>query len=118
MTAGIELETGLLGRLAAIPGYNFPPPGAVRWSDTHPDTGAQVSGTQVPHWDAVRREVLRVMTTMHGCHCIGWDVVVTAGGFEIIEGNNRPDVHQLQVHGPLLVDDRVRRVLAVPATGR
>jgi hypothetical protein len=34
--------------------------------------------------------------------------VVTEDGFRILEGNKYPDVHILQVHRPLLADDRIR----------
>jgi hypothetical protein len=112
VTAQVDLATGTLGRLASISGYNFAEPGPARWSDAHPDTGTVVTGTRVPHWDEIAEGVRALMGSMLGCHCIGWDVVVTPDGFSVIEGNNRPDVHQLQVHRPLLVDDRVRRFFA------
>jgi hypothetical protein len=38
---------------------------------------------------------------------VGWDVVVTADGFRILEGNNYSDVNLIQIHGPLLADPRV-----------
>jgi hypothetical protein len=34
-------------------------------------------------------------------------VVVTEDGFRILEGNNFSDVNLLQIHGPLLKDERV-----------
>jgi hypothetical protein len=111
MGAAVDVGTGALGPLAAMAGYNFEGPGPARWSDRHPDTDAQVTGVVVPGWVALQAEVCRVMGTLHRCALIGWDVIVTADGFEIIEGNNRPDVHMVQVHRPLLIDPRVREAL-------
>jgi hypothetical protein len=109
LTAQIDVSTGALGALAAMPGYNFAGPGRVVWADHHPSTGARVTGVAVPHWDAVTSGILGLMRAMSGSHCVGWDVVVTPDGFSVIEGNNRPDVHHLQVHRPLLVDARIRQ---------
>ena len=39
---------------------------------------------------------------------VGWDVIVTADGFVVLEGNRYSDVNLLQVHRPLLVDERTR----------
>ena len=39
---------------------------------------------------------------------IGWDVVITKKGLYIIEANNSTDVELLQVHKPLLINERVR----------
>jgi D-alanine-D-alanine ligase-like ATP-grasp enzyme len=40
----------------------------------------------------------------------GWDVIVTdnEGSFKLIEANSHSGVKSLQVHEPLLVDNRVR----------
>jgi hypothetical protein len=39
---------------------------------------------------------------------VGWDVMVTDDGFQVIEGNKFSDVQVLQVHRPLPDDRRVR----------
>ena len=41
---------------------------------------------------------------------VGWDVVVTRGGFCVIEGNNPPDSVTQGDH-PFLADPRIRRFL-------
>lgn len=43
---------------------------------------------------------------------VGWDVVVTERGHAVLEGNHYCDVNLLQVHGPLLRDERVRALYA------
>ncbi len=117
MSAGVDVDTGVLGPLAAVPAV----PGPIRWHDAHPETGAPVRGTSVPRWPEIVDEVRRVTTTLEGLHCVGWDVAVTEDGFQIIEGNNRPDT-SMQLHGPFLTDERSRRVFeahgVVPRSGR
>jgi hypothetical protein len=109
LPAKVDVATGTLGPLAGMPGYYVPQGRPVEWYDRHPDTGTAVTGTAVPRWDEIVFEVKRVMATLSGARMIGWDVVVTPTAFSILEGNNRPDVNHLQVHQPLLLDDRVRR---------
>ena len=108
LPARVDIETGVLGPLAGMPGYFYPGPGRVRWFDRHPDTGVAVRGLQVPHWAELVREIRRIMLAMEGLNCVGWDVAITADRFSILEGNNRPDVI-MQAHRPLLVDERTRR---------
>jgi hypothetical protein len=77
--------------------------------DEHPDTGARITGTQVPHWAELMDGVLRAAASLPGHRYVGWDLAVTADGFSVIEGNNRGDV-VVQMHGPLLVDERMRKI--------
>lgn len=77
------------------------------WYPEHPDTGAPIKGARVPHWEEVKAGLLGVARRMSYIPYVGWDIVVTADGFRIIEGNNYPHLgHQL--FEPLLVDPRVR----------
>lgn len=76
----------------------------------HPDTGAQIHGAVIPHWDTVRETVLRAATSLPTNPYIGWDVFVDEEGRAIIgEGSANTDVNLLQVHGGLLADPAVRR---------
>ncbi len=122
LPARVDVQTGVLGPLAGMPGYFYPGPGPVQWFDSHPDTGEPVRGLQVPHWQRIVHGIEQLMVTMEGMNCVGWDVAVTADGFSILEGNNRPDVI-MQAHRPLLVDERTRRffkdhgVVGTPSRG-
>ncbi|ADD06826.1 uncharacterized protein Nmag_3276 [Natrialba magadii ATCC 43099] len=118
LSAEIDLETGELG-----PGARPPNAGsesdsdsvsrqdAVSWHTTHPDTGAQIKGERIPNWEAIRSRVLEMATSASFLPYIGWDVIVTDddGSFSVIEANSYPGLKSIQVHGPLLADDRVRR---------
>ena len=59
----------------------------------------------------IRDRVLEVANARPFVPYVGWDVVVTGddGEFSIIEGNSYPGLKSIQVHGPLLTDDRVER---------
>jgi len=46
---------------------------------------------------------------LHFIPYIGWDLLVTEDGFQVIEANNGPDLMLFQMHGPLLIDPRIRR---------
>jgi hypothetical protein len=76
---------------------------------THPDTGTPIEGAVVSGWPAVRDGIVALATRLPFLPYVGWDVVVTDEGYQVIEGNRRPDVNLLQVHRPLLADPRVRR---------
>jgi hypothetical protein len=108
LPARVDVETGVLGPMAGMPGYYHPGPGRVQWFDRHPDTGVLVQGTPVPHWAALVEGIRQLMLAMEGLNCVGWDVAITPDGFSVLEGNNRPDVI-MQAHRPLLLDPRTRK---------
>lgn len=104
LSVDVDLETGELGRAAErLPNHE------VRYRDSHPDTGARIEGAEIPGWADIEARVLEIANSIPELKYVGWDLVVTEPGeFAIIEGNNRSDVDLLQVHGPLLTDERVR----------
>lgn len=103
LSANIDLATGELG-----PAASLTPDGSVRWHERHPETGAEIAGVRVPGWDDVQRLVLDVAAAFPYLRCVGWDVAVTEDGPKLIEGNYYMGVAVLQLHGPLLADERVR----------
>ncbi len=42
------------------------------------------------------------------CPYIGWDVAVTENHFWVLEANDSPDVHILQIHEPLFKNQENR----------
>ena len=105
LAAEVDRETGELS--AAV---HYPYAGQLDWHETHPDTDARIEGVKVPNWSAIREGVLDLAAAFSHTPYIGWDVVVTAEGeFTIIEANNSSDMDILQVHRPLLTDQRTRR---------
>ena len=62
----------------------------------HPDTGLQIKGTQVPHWDEIVEYCLSAARQTRNI-ITGWDVVINdKGQVEMIEANNRPDFDLMQ----------------------
>ncbi|ELY44545.1 hypothetical protein C495_11609 [Natronorubrum sulfidifaciens JCM 14089] len=106
LSASIDLETGELG-----PGAQPSTDGRVEWHTTHPDTGTPVDGELIPGWERIRAQLLEMADACSFVPYIGWDVIVTGsdGEFRVIEANSYPGLKSIQVHGPLLADERVRR---------
>lgn len=104
LSAEIDVETGTLGAAAQLPEEDLV------FRSGHPDTGEQIEGVELPGWEAIRDDVLEIAAENAHVPYVGWDVVPTddSGGFQIIEGNSYPGAKSLQVHRPLLADDRVR----------
>ncbi|WP_408958292.1 sugar-transfer associated ATP-grasp domain-containing protein [Natrinema sp. 74] len=105
LSAQIDRETGALSA-----GAEYPHDGTVGWHETHPETDARIKGTTIPGWADIRDRLLEIAETLSHVPYVGWDLVVTdEGEFRIIEANSYPGVTSLQVHRPLLTDDRTRR---------
>jgi Sugar-transfer associated ATP-grasp len=102
--AEIDLESGTLGPLVA------PPERGRRVTlEAHPDTGARVTGRQVPRWRDLFEHMLGVADRLLFLPYVGWDVIVTDEGFLINEGNVQPSLKLLQACRPILADPRVAR---------
>lgn len=106
ISAGVGLATGEVTEAVAKVDRGR---GLVRLQ-VHPETQAPIAGVRVPHFRDVVARLERLATEMPGFDFVGWDVMVTESGFSILEANNRSDT-VLQVHGPLLLDERVRRFM-------
>ncbi len=104
LSAGIDLETGELS--AGLTSLQFSR--RMERHDHHPDTGTRIRGNRVANWDAIRAGIVEVAGKLPFLPYVGWDVVATDGGFQIIEGNKQSNVTALQIHRPLLRDPRVR----------
>jgi hypothetical protein len=110
ISAPIDLATGRLGE-GRMPRTRGGRAGA-RVSH-HPDSGAQIEGAVLPHWERIKEVVLRAAAGSPTNRYVGWDVLVDDAGTPIIlEANARPGVNVLQVHGGLLADPTVRRFFA------
>jgi hypothetical protein len=106
---GLSAEVREDGTLSAGAQW-LPERGVVRWFETHPNTGARIEGTPVPGWPAIREGVLDLAETVPYLPRLGWDVLPTGDGeFVVLEANAHAATRTVQVHRPLLRDDRVRR---------
>ncbi|WP_306058407.1 sugar-transfer associated ATP-grasp domain-containing protein [Natronococcus wangiae] len=105
LSAEVDRETGALSA-----GAHYYHRDSVTWHETHPETGARIEGTTVPGWEEIRDKLLEIANALSHMPYVGWDIVVTGEGeFKIIEGNSQTGVAAMQVHRPLLADERTRR---------
>lgn len=107
LSAKIDLETGRLSRAGKLPDGR-----KQKWFSTHPDTGSQIEGAQVPYWDEVRTLITEAARRLTFMEYIGWDVIISPTGPVILEANINSGMNVLQVHGPLLKDPRVHAYFA------
>jgi hypothetical protein len=104
LSAMVDVETGRIGKAVG-----YPEKGRIQTFANHPETLRPIEGTCVPAWSMVKSRILAMARTLPFVPYIGWDLVVTADGFKVIEGNNCPGINLIQVHLPLLKDSRIRR---------
>jgi hypothetical protein len=104
LCAEIDMETGALSRAVA----RETPQKTLAWYDEHPDTGTPIRGAVVPRWKEIRREVLSVAAKLPFYRFLSWDVITFDDGIGLIEADTVAGIETLQVHRPLLRDERLR----------
>ncbi len=89
LNSPIELTTGCLGRA-----YSYHPvcPGY----DTHPVTGAMITGAILPDWSVALAVAVQAHQLFPGYLFLGWDVAFTLQGPVLLEGNSGWDVVTMQ----------------------
>jgi len=98
MVCAVDLATGRLGRALGMDDdlrtHRF---------DVHPDTGARITGIELPHWAAALDLALRAHAALGEYPCVGWDVAILDDGPVLLEGNWNPGVRiaQLPLDAPL-----------------
>ena len=81
--AGINLDSGLLGDTAYCCRKSFK-----IWYSNYPETNGRIKGIKIPFWNKINGDILYLAASIPYVNFIGWDVVVTAEGFSIIEANS------------------------------
>jgi hypothetical protein len=114
LAAAIDLDTGRASKAVSFPTRASP----VGWHSAHPETGAPIEGLEIPHWPRIVARMLEVCRRLPYLPYVGWDLVVTADGFRLIEGNHFPGLFPHQAHAPLLADRRVFRFFAAHGVAR
>jgi len=99
----IDLDSGTLGHIA------HRSHGPVKYIKNHPDSGVPVYGTKIPHFEAVKTDVIRMCYELNFIPYMGWDIVITEDSFKVLEVNSLSDVYIYQLFEPLLTDERLRR---------
>lgn len=102
--AAVDLASTALGKAVWVS-----PENKLVWQSSHPDTGAPIEGVRIPGFGLCAEGVIEAASHFPFCPIVGWDVVLTEGGFSILEANTLPSFAIMQVHAPLLREPRVRR---------
>jgi hypothetical protein len=76
----------------------------------HPDTGALLVGSYVPHWQEITQLALESARVVEEMALIGWDIAPIDGGAVIVEVNETPDfkLHQLTEQRGMMDDELIR----------
>lgn len=88
----IDMETGVLSEAKCLQ-----KPGC--W-EKHPDSGAQIKGAVIPHWQEVKRQMVDLARKLPFMNFIAWDILLTDDGISIIEANTSSGVNIIQLWGP------------------
>lgn len=94
MVAPVDLETGIIKYPAEDMKGNV--------YITHPVTGAQIVGLQIPYWDKVVEMLSNAVKVVPQVCYVGWDIAITPSKPILIEGNTSPGYKfsQLSSHLP------------------
>lgn len=106
VSAEVDCDTGILQRVAARDRK-----GRLSWHEVHPETGAPISGVQIPNWGGIKQKILDTASRLAFYKFMSWDIIVTDDGFAVIEADVVSGLRSLQQHRPLLLDDRLRRFM-------
>lgn len=82
MMCHVDIKTG------CIDNAGFNPKGV--WYEVHPVSGIRLRGYKLPYMDKLEEYIKGVCQVMPNARYVGWDVVITPLGFELIEGNFCP----------------------------
>ena len=58
--------------------------------EAHPDTGAPIFHTFLPHWDEMRQTTRQMALMVPDQRIVGWDMALTNGHWVLIEANSCP----------------------------
>jgi len=87
----VDMASGALGPATD---WGIKQPG--RWLDTHPATGAQITGRVLPQWAETVEVVRQAHLAFADRIVVGWDVAITDDGPRIIEGNGQFGLDMVQ----------------------
>ena len=95
LIAEIDLETGILSNAASRvnkDGTNM------EFMDSHPDTGARITGKQVPRWNEIKQYLVDLAYQYPYINFFAWDIVVLDDGLRALEVNASSGVKMFQLH--------------------
>jgi hypothetical protein len=98
IAAAVDLATGALGA-----GTGLGRGGDFSWHQTHPLTGGQIKGRQLPNWQEAVALAIAAHRLVAPRILVGWDIGFLPSGPCLVEGNVGPDadIHQRTELQPL-----------------
>jgi len=79
----------------------------------HPDTGAPMVGTVIPHWREIVDLALEGAKVLPDVTLIGWDIAPVDGGVVLVELNHTPDLKLPQIADARgIMDETFKKFLA------
>lgn len=87
----LDVQTGTFSGAELLREHQFLP------CPVHPDTGREIRG-QMPHWQQLVDEICHISRNLSPLEYLGYDVVVTEGGFKILEVNLHQDLHRYPLY--------------------
>ncbi|MEN3278047.1 MAG: hypothetical protein V7631_3837 [Massilia sp.] len=94
LVAGVDVDTGRMITSIGSKSKTWP---AMKDVPVHPQSGASITGVQLPYWPEVVALAKRAHTSITGLHTVGWDIAILEDGPVIVEANWRYDIDILQV---------------------
>lgn len=91
LAAPVDLVTGRLG-----PAVRSDPRLVIAPVAAHPESGAAIAGTMLPHWPEATALALAAHARLRAIACVGWDVALTGSGPVLIEANWAPGARLAQ----------------------
>lgn len=91
IAAAVDLATGVLG-----PATDMGLRADSRWWDSHPVSGAAITGCVLPLWEQVPELARRAHEIFEDQVAIGWDIAICEEGALLVEGNKSPDLDIIQ----------------------
>lgn len=85
LIAAIDIDSGTLHQAYFSLNRAWP---TMKATDTHPDTGARITGRKVPFWNETKKILLNAQAVTPIPRTLGWDIAITADGPKIVEANS------------------------------
>lgn len=95
----IDLETGELGPMRTY--FDKDENGQFIVMNTHPDTGAQITGRVIPNWTKVKQTISDLTNKIYFFETLAWDIVLMDDDIQVIETNLKSSLSVFQIHGPM-----------------
>jgi hypothetical protein len=113
----VDVATGRLTVAYCDPKGLERPSGTLTTITHHPDSGVPITGTAIPDWPDVRRQIDRLLGAFGFLTIAGFDTALTPDGLKLIEVNSVPSIGGIQIEEPALLDVEFRELFLAMRSG-